>query len=368
MSSNLPTKRNQKSDASTVVPSMKIPLSLGKPSLRRRLEDYYSLMAPDVISNEKEWRQKFELIYDKYGGTMEREQSLAKNLMKKYGDAVKLVIVADEEGSLGGRGLNNQNDKKAKSPTVRPNVRSDNWYELTFTQKDSGIIEFLHEDFDPVAALCVSPLEIFKVNPYVKDSPLLDNIDKFKFFLPECDPLRKEIIPKSTIASHQGTVGKPPSSTTEKMKNKVPVFTAMAAKYEQSGPLSLLHSIHVNRQRVRVMIRFVDCIRGTLTGYVIAFDKHMNMLMRDVDEVYTSRITKVLEAEDMTKPELELERRKCIEQAITKEKNPLVSCCVNPRVKVGRRHLQQILVRGDNVVSIWRADAEKQTILLKDVS
>jgi Small nuclear ribonucleoprotein (snRNP) homolog len=156
-------------------------------------------------------------------------------------------------------------------------------------------------------------------------------------------------------------------STTEKMRNKIPVFTAMAAKYEQSGPLSLLHSIHVKRQRVRVTIRYVDCMRGILTGYLIAFDKHMNMLLRDVDEVYTSRITKVLEGEDMTKSELELERRKCIEYAMVKEKTS--SCfAVNRRVKVGKRHLPQILVRGDNVVSIWRADTEKQHMLLKDAS
>jgi small nuclear ribonucleoprotein (snRNP)-like protein len=343
---------------------MKIPLSLGKPSLRRRLEDYYSLIAPQTISNEKEWRQKFELIYEKYGGTIEREQTLAKNLAKKYGDAVKLVIVTNNEGSNNGnRALHIQNDKKDKNPIVKQNVHSNPWYDLTPTQKDSGIINFLHEDFDPVAALRVPPLEIFHVNPYAKDSPLLDNIDKFRFLLPKCDPLHKEIIPKSCNVS-KDTVGKHPS-TTEKMKNKIPVFTAMAAKYEQSGPLSLLHSIHVKRQRVRVTIRYVDCIRGVLTGYLIAFDKHMNMLLRDVDEVYTSRITKVLKGEEMTKSELELERRKCIEHAMNKDKNPN-SSVVNPRVKVGKRHLQQILVRGDNIVSIWRADGEIPNVLLKD--
>jgi len=62
----------------------------------------------------------------------------------------------------------------------------------------------------------------------------------------------------------------------------------MAAQHENSGPLSVLHSMHVQRQRVRVMVRYVDCIRGALTGYVLAFDKQMNMILRDVDEVYTA--------------------------------------------------------------------------------
>lgn len=356
-----PTKRKRQHHTSTAGVCMKIPISLGKPSLRRRLEDYYSLIAPEIISNEKEWRQKFELIYEKYGGTIEREQSLARNLVKKYGDAVKLVIVANE-GSDGNRRLQIQNDKGHK-PKAKRNLRSDDFYELTCTQKDSGIIDFLSDDFDPIAVLRVPASEIFNVNPYTKESPLLDNVDKFRFLLPECDPLRKEIIPKSCNVVSKDTAGKNPS-TTEKMRNKIPVFTAMAAKYEQSGPLSLLHSIHVKRQRVRVTIRYVDCMRGILTGYLIAFDKHMNMLLRDVDEVYTSRITKVLEGEHMTKSELELERRKCIEYAMAKEKT---SNCfgVNRQVKVGKRHLPQILVRGDNVVSIWRADSEKQHMLLK---
>jgi hypothetical protein len=46
---------------------MPIPINTGKLSLRSRLEDYYSLIAPDVISKESDWRRKYELIYDKYG-------------------------------------------------------------------------------------------------------------------------------------------------------------------------------------------------------------------------------------------------------------------------------------------------------------
>jgi small nuclear ribonucleoprotein (snRNP)-like protein len=143
------------------------------------------------------------------------------------------------------------------------------------------------------------------------------------------------------------------------MKNKIPVFTSLAAQYENSGPLSLLHSIHVKRQRVRVLVRYVDCIRGTLTGYLISFDKHMNLLLRDVDEVYTSRITMVMQDVGLTKSELELERRKCLEGASKGDAKPH-----NPRVKVGKRHMHQLLVRGDNVVSIWKAGGDRPRSLL----
>jgi hypothetical protein len=45
------------------------PVSLGKPSLRHRLESYYSLVAPEAIADAEDWKRKFEIIYNKYGGT-----------------------------------------------------------------------------------------------------------------------------------------------------------------------------------------------------------------------------------------------------------------------------------------------------------
>jgi len=71
--------RNQ-STASTTPTAIPVLVSLGKPSLRRRLEYYYSLIAPDVIANEVEWRRKFELIYDKYtyGSSAGRERTLSR--------------------------------------------------------------------------------------------------------------------------------------------------------------------------------------------------------------------------------------------------------------------------------------------------
>jgi hypothetical protein len=46
-------------------PLRQIPVSLGKASLRVRLEAYYSLIAPDTLSNRSEWLVKFDQIYEK---------------------------------------------------------------------------------------------------------------------------------------------------------------------------------------------------------------------------------------------------------------------------------------------------------------
>lgn len=42
-----------------------IPVSLGKGSLRIRLEAYYSLISPDNLTNRTEWLQKYDQIYEK---------------------------------------------------------------------------------------------------------------------------------------------------------------------------------------------------------------------------------------------------------------------------------------------------------------
>ena len=74
-------------------------MSLGKPSLRLRLEAYYSLIAPETIADEASWRERFEQIYDKFGGTVEGEAKLAAKLAKKYGNNVRLLLTTTAASS-----------------------------------------------------------------------------------------------------------------------------------------------------------------------------------------------------------------------------------------------------------------------------
>jgi len=45
-----------------------IPISLGKPSLRQRMEAYYKLVNPEAIQDQEKWRATFHQIYEKFGG------------------------------------------------------------------------------------------------------------------------------------------------------------------------------------------------------------------------------------------------------------------------------------------------------------
>ncbi|XP_048575828.1 microtubule-associated protein futsch [Nematostella vectensis] len=53
------------------------------------------------------------------------------------------------------------------------------------------------------------------------------------------------------------------------------------------GPMSILYRCVEERLKLRVWTRRYKGLRSVLSGYLIAFDKHMNLALMDVDEVYT---------------------------------------------------------------------------------
>ena len=44
------------------------------------------------------------------------------------------------------------------------------------------------------------------------------------------------------------------------------------------GPFSILHTCLTKRLRVKVWTRRYKGLRGVLAGYLVAFDKHMNLV------------------------------------------------------------------------------------------
>lgn len=361
------------------------PVSLGKPSLRHRLESYYSLVAPEAIVNKEEWSRKFDIIYNKFGGDHIKETKLADKLAKKYGNQVRLLVAPPHRSQRQQvRTLNNNNnddDERRK----KAQVHDEQYYKIDTTDDgriNSKILDFTSSQFDAQYALSTPESIVAESNASIfsMGSSKLDNISKFRALLPHCDPQRLEPTVKRQNNHHNASstgqtqtihaAAKSNNETSQKKnKKKPPLFLAMASAYEQptSGPLSLLYSILQNRQRIRIMIRYVDCIRGTLTGYLVAFDKHFNMILKDVDEVYGGRVTLDVGAVEMasggrglssssssaaaapSKSKLEAQRRKCYPKDGSGGPGPAVK----------QRYFNQLMVRGDNVVMVWRAEDER---------
>lgn len=296
-----------------------IPVSLGKPSLRRRLEAYYSLISPDQIADETAWKARFDQIWDKYGGSIDGERKLCHKLAKKYGTNIRL-LVAEEK------------NQKAEPPIQSGTVDKfeESWFVLNEKEKGSGVIDFASDRFDPEATIKARIEDVLSHNPFVESSLLLDRVDLVRSLLPETDPLHRN------VNKRRGRTV--PKDVEQKKPNPLATFNAIAETLKD-GPCSLLYKAFVNRKRVRVLIRYVNAIRGTLTGFLVAFDKHFNLILRDVDEVYSTRIAIM---NDHSNVEMELDRRRAVLAGDAES-----SSCV-----CRQRHLPQILVRGDNVVSI----------------
>jgi small nuclear ribonucleoprotein (snRNP)-like protein len=333
--------------------AQKIPVSLGKPSLRLRLEAYYLLIAPDQISDPTEWRTKYDQIYQKFGGTHEREQKLATKLAKKYGTAVRLLLAASVETKT-----HAQLQPAPSSTNDVSKQHDEEWYSLKPHQElNSGNLNFLSDCFDPEAALQASEHDIQKVNLWVSACPFLDTVSKFCFDLPRDDPLHREPIVRKRP---------PPSAASIEAANKKPKipsqFTSVAENF-QKGPLSLLYQLQSKRQRVRVVIRYVNGIRGTITGTLIAFDQHMNLILRDADEVYSPRnVTRDNDNEEpQSNMEMELQRRQQALLECSSSGKGTGKPVVTVEWRVRQRQLKQLLVRGDSVVLVYKPEEERST-------
>ncbi|UPQ97497.1 hypothetical protein HOP50_01g07910 [Chloropicon primus] len=93
------------------------------------------------------------------------------------------------------------------------------------------------------------------------------------------------------------------------------------------GPLGVLEKAMRTGQKVMVVTRHKSGIRGVCLGLVAAFDKHFNLVLRDVDERYTVLHKVAPEGEKET------DRWK-------------------KKLKYYRRHVPQMLLRGEGIVLV----------------
>jgi small nuclear ribonucleoprotein (snRNP)-like protein len=368
---------------------VRVAILLGKPSFRRRLEAYYSVVSPDVLTeNERDkahsWSSRFEQIWAKFGGSVEGESRLGKKLSQKYGTSLRFAEAADASSS---------SSAQEQGPGATGFVNPESFYDVDDDQQGSGIISFTSAHFDARALLSASTTIEFvsQVNNLdvrygcvfnLVDLPVLDRVDQFRSFLPSDDPMHIELVQASTRSKASGIAAKvdsskkgptPPRCYADIVEATTAFLTPASSSPTQdripAGPTAVLYRLFIQqasdksraRARVRVLVRYANGIRGTLTGYLMAYDKHFNMLLRDVEEVYTpapaanSNLEPTDALDVLSNMEVELERRR---SALSGGKRP--------KWTVRRRHLPQIMVRGDIVVLVYPAESEQSAWLVPD--
>ena len=175
-------------------------------------------------------------------------------------------------------------------------------YPGTATSRDDRL-DFRSRAFDARAALYEPGLR-----PPVPNAPPLDNLSKFRPFLPHSSEYHDTRVKQG--AHH---VVREPSATST---NRGVALLSQVTDTLREGPHSLLWRALRDRLRVRVTLRRINSIRGVVVGHLKAFDRHMNLLLVDAAETTTPKM-----------------------------RNPA-------RARPRTRHLAQVLVRGDNVVLV----------------
>ena len=349
-----------------------IPVSLGKPSLRRRLEAYYRQVAPHQIANTTEWLSKLDQIYQKYGGSIEGEQSLARKLIRKYGTLVQLQVVSSSSSSRSTTNENNEDnnddptDPRPFSSTVTATEKSssrheqqeqkqrklyEGWYleQMSKTNGQSDILDMTSPHMDALAILNTrNPVQVEHDNPWLSQQEqdktgedknnnsnnnhqqhtnvLLERVELFAAYLPSIDPLYRSNnccrnnnnVKKRTAAAtafkQEGTEQEQQHQPTKKASSSkfhVPrCFAEIANGVTSSsnynmyrnnnnnddddkadmvlGPMALLWRAMHERFAVRILIRHGrHGLRGTISGLVVAFDKHWNVILQYAQEIYS---------------------------------------------------------------------------------
>ncbi|CAL1266628.1 unnamed protein product [Larinioides sclopetarius] len=133
------------------------------------------------------------------------------------------------------------------------------------------------------------------------------------------------------------------------------------------SPLNALYKCINENKKIKIWTRNFEEIRGICTGYVVAFDKHWNLVLSDVDEVYLKpRKSKYpyLDGDDL--PELppkkqkvkkpktpeEEAAQKAAEEAATKNPKKNKTKKGKKSRESSQRHLKQLFIRGNNIIMV----------------
>ncbi|XP_067140453.1 U7 snRNA-associated Sm-like protein LSm11 [Centruroides vittatus] len=144
-------------------------------------------------------------------------------------------------------------------------------------------VDLLSSDFDPELALRSTNVAL----PF-PNAKTFDNLAQYRNFaigkIKSKPKSKTEQITEENEKVLQQTSEEPSTSNISKHQ-KQDVIIRMKTSFNK-GPLYILTKCVQECKRIKVVTRNHTEIRGICTGYIIAFDKHWNLAMRDVDEVY----------------------------------------------------------------------------------
>lgn len=302
-------------------------------------------------------------------------------------DATEALPVKDQEALLLGQSFDDVNECCGSQSQellghLQPNAlsASEAFEGADFQKQDCGnqtlctSLDFFSPEFDALEALRTK--DLIPPNPRVRP---LDNLNTCR-----------RILPKEVAQAIVNIQPKPPRSlesisAQERAKarkslilqkaveraRQVKIFDKIAQNLK-NGPLGLLTECYNQQVQIKVWTRHSHGVRGSLIGFLSAFDKHFNMVLHDIDEEYSvrrwvprlvhrrGRSIRLQRNEDLTAEEPE--------QSICMPKDSDITTAIEvdnlaaqlkelrlfPKLEHRRRHLNQVFLRGDSVVMVQK--------------
>jgi len=195
--------------------------------------------------------------------------------------------------------------------------------------------------FDPLAALYGED-----VNIPDSSAPILNNVETFiarmnKPNLSEKSSKKKSIPSADVVVERQFTEEQMPIQCPRKQGSNVLTYM----EKQKQGPMSVLQKCVENETRVKVTTRKLTGVRGTCTGVLIAFDKHWNLALVDVDETYSRPRYRKPEHDNGKKVEKPLQPERVGQSVIRILK-------VRRKTELCQRHIPQMVLRGEHVILV----------------
>jgi small nuclear ribonucleoprotein (snRNP)-like protein len=113
------------------------------------------------------------------------------------------------------------------------------------------------------------------------------------------------------------------------------------------GPFRVLRRCFLERLRVLVVVRRINSVRGTCSGFLKAFDKHMNLVLLDATQEFVPLHTHerlLREVRDGNRSASD-----AVFSSADRRRNRRVLASAGG---TQREYVKQLFIRGDNVVSV----------------
>ncbi|XP_055845627.1 U7 snRNA-associated Sm-like protein LSm11 [Episyrphus balteatus] len=122
------------------------------------------------------------------------------------------------------------------------------------------------------------------------------------------------------------------------------------------GPMAVLRDCMHEKRQIKIHTRSEHGIRGSITGFVISFDKHWNILLRDVHETWKRRKYKYDENKFCGTPSDCSERLRNLGITLPQTK----AKSLNRKNVQLSRSIPQLLIRGEQIVLIVTEKANEK--------